>query len=73
MLQMVGVQKLVLPAVPEMQDYWTGPFGFQPMEDSLKRTLLELNLLVFPGTSILQKPLAILPAALPGKYPNICG
>ncbi|KAH8973973.1 hypothetical protein BDL97_01G077000 [Sphagnum fallax] len=67
MLQMMGVQTLVLPAVPEMREYWSGAFGFQPMEDALKRMLIETNLLVFPGTSILQKPLARLPmpAALP--------
>ncbi|CAM6045249.1 unnamed protein product [Sphagnum compactum] len=76
MLQMMGVQTLVLPAVPEMKEYWSGAFGFQPMEDALKRMLIELNLLVFPGTSILQKPLArlLMPAALPSmNLPQVLG
>ncbi|KAH8973974.1 hypothetical protein BDL97_01G077000 [Sphagnum fallax] len=71
MLQMMGVQTLVLPAVPEMREYWSGAFGFQPMEDALKRMLIETNLLVFPGTSILQKPLARLP--MPAALPNLEG
>jgi hypothetical protein len=31
MLNRIGVELLVLPAVPELMDTWRGAFGFQPL------------------------------------------
>jgi hypothetical protein len=68
MLQMVGVETLVLPAVPELLDTWTGAFGFKPMDTFPRKTLIELNLMAFPGTSLLHKSLPGLQA-----HPPIAG
>ncbi|CAK9874214.1 unnamed protein product [Sphagnum jensenii] len=67
MLQMVGVETLVLPAVPELLDTWTGAFGFKPMDTFPRQTLIELNLMAFPGTSLLHKSLPGLQAHPPVK------
>lgn len=51
------VDKLVIPAVPELIDTWTSGFGFAPVNDSEKKTIKNLNLLVFPGVDMLGKSL----------------
>lgn len=58
MLRMVGVEALVLPAVPELMDTWIGAFDFQALDVLQKRALTQLNLMAFPGTSLLCKPLS---------------
>lgn len=55
MLHRIGVELLVLPAVPELMDTWRGAFGFQPLSSHQKRELTKLNLMAFPGTSLLHK------------------
>jgi len=55
MLHRIGVQLLVLPAVPELMDTWRGAFGFQPLSSHQKKELTKLNLMAFPGTSLLHK------------------
>jgi hypothetical protein len=72
MLQTLGVETLVLPAVPELLETWIGAFGFQPMDTFPKQTLIEMNLMAFPGTSLLHKSLARLqPVAGLCVYPHI--
>eukprot|EP00897_Mesotaenium_endlicherianum_P002171 jgi/Mesen1/1982/ME000147S01076 len=66
----LGVEKLVLPAVPDVLATWTGAFGFQAMEDREKRSLAELGVLVFPGASTLEKHLLLPPP--PGVLPSSC-
>lgn len=51
------VDKLVIPAVPELIDTWTSGFGFSPVNESAKKTIKNLNLLVFPGVDMLEKSL----------------
>ncbi|EFH44731.1 PHD finger family protein [Arabidopsis lyrata subsp. lyrata] len=51
------VAKLVIPAVPELIDTWTSGFGFTPVNESEKKTIKNLNLLVFPGVDMLGKSL----------------
>lgn len=55
MLHRIGVELLVLPAVPELMDTWRGAFGFQPLNSHQKKELTKLNLMAFPGTSLLHK------------------
>lgn len=57
MLYSLGVERLVLPAVPELLGTWTGAFGFQPMDESDRLQLMDLNIMAFPGTSTLYKRL----------------
>lgn len=57
MLKHVGVEKLILPAVPELLETWLGAFSFQHMNPIDSRELCKLNLMSFPGTTVLQKHL----------------
>lgn len=57
MLTSVKVEKLVIAAIPDLVSTWTEGFGFVPVEDSEKRSLNKINLMVFPGTVLLKKPL----------------
>ncbi|GAV64061.1 PHD domain-containing protein [Cephalotus follicularis] len=57
MLISFKVEKLVISAIPNLVETWTQGFGFQPVEEGEKKTLNKINLMVFPGTVLLKKPL----------------
>ncbi|EOY13226.1 Acyl-CoA N-acyltransferase with RING/FYVE/PHD-type zinc finger protein, putative isoform 1 [Theobroma cacao] len=57
MLISFKVEKLVVTAIPNLVETWTKGFGFKPVEDDERKTLSKINLMVFPGTILLKKPL----------------
>lgn len=57
MLISFKVEKLVIAAIPDLVGTWTEGFGFVPVEDGEKQSLNKINLMVFPGTVLLKKPL----------------
>lgn len=57
MLKWFKVEKLVVSAIPSLVDTWTKGFGFLGLEGDEKKRLEKSNLMVFPGTVWLEKPM----------------
>ncbi|MBA0555887.1 hypothetical protein Golob_026037 [Gossypium lobatum] len=56
-LAKLGVQKLILPAVPAAVDTWVNGFGFSHMTGDERSKLLQYTLVDFQGSIMCQKPL----------------
>nr|GEV41247.1 agenet-like domain-containing protein [Tanacetum cinerariifolium] len=61
MLVGLGVERLVLPAVPSVLNTWTSSFGFSLMTESEKLNFLGYTFLDFQGTHMCQKSLMTTP------------
>nr|CAD1838760.1 unnamed protein product [Ananas comosus var. bracteatus] len=57
MLRSFSVKMLVLSAIPDSVNTWTSGFGFKPMGNDEKKQLSNMNLMSFPGSSLLMKRL----------------
>lgn len=57
MLTSFKVEKLIISAIPSLVETWTEGFGFKPVDKDEKKTLNNVNLMVFPGTVLLKKTL----------------
>jgi hypothetical protein len=55
----MGVERLLLPAIPQLLETWTGSFGFTVMSNSDRLELVENSILSFQGTIMCQKVLNV--------------
>ncbi|KAJ9543253.1 hypothetical protein OSB04_022960 [Centaurea solstitialis] len=51
----LGVEELVIPAVPAVMETWVNVFGFKPLEESTKEMMKSMSVVVFHGVEMLQK------------------
>uniref|UniRef100_A0A9I9EKT2 PHD finger transcription factor n=1 Tax=Cucumis melo TaxID=3656 RepID=A0A9I9EKT2_CUCME len=73
-LRGMGVQRLVLPAVPSVLNAWTTSFGFSKMTDSERSEFLNYTFLDFQETVMCQKFLlknTVVPSSLSDLYLTI--
>ncbi|KAI3461632.1 hypothetical protein Pfo_018295 [Paulownia fortunei] len=63
-LMELGVERLVLPAVPSVLNTWTTSFGFSVMNESERLKFLDYTFLDFQGTVICQKVLTSNPSSV---------
>ncbi|KAK3003813.1 hypothetical protein RJ639_018957, partial [Escallonia herrerae] len=65
-LMELGVERLVLPAIPSVLHTWTTSFGFSKMRESERLNFLAYTFLDFQGTIMCQKHLMKIPSTESG-------
>ncbi|PKU79632.1 uncharacterized protein LOC110107923 [Dendrobium catenatum] len=63
LLVSVGVERFLLPAVPQLLETWTSSFGFDKMSNTDRLNLLDYSVLNFEDTTMCQKVLRVAPMA----------
>lgn len=63
MLMNLGIEKLVLPAVPSVLNTWTASFGFSKMTTFERLKFVDYSFLDFQDTVMCQKTLTKSPSA----------
>ncbi|KAF5822561.1 putative histone acetyltransferase [Helianthus annuus] len=48
----LGVNELVIPAIPELYKTWTKVLGFKQLDESLRHAMKGMRLIVFPVKDI---------------------
>ncbi|KAL6651714.1 hypothetical protein ACP70R_010639 [Stipagrostis hirtigluma subsp. patula] len=71
MLRSFNVRMLVLSAIPQLVSTWVSGFGFKPIEDDERKQLHNVDLMLFPGTSLLTKRLDGTMATTPGDKKDV--
>ncbi|XP_076897854.1 increased DNA methylation 1-like [Bidens hawaiensis] len=59
LLKSLKIEKLVLSAIPSLVETWTNSFGFIRLGPEDKKKLNKINMMMFPGTVLLEKPMYI--------------
>ncbi|XP_043698169.1 uncharacterized protein LOC122648917 isoform X2 [Telopea speciosissima] len=55
MLSSLHVEKLIIPAIPDLLGTWMTSFFFKPLESSHREEIRNLNMMIFADTTLLQK------------------
>ncbi|KAJ4748623.1 Acyl-CoA N-acyltransferase with RING/FYVE/PHD-type zinc finger protein [Rhynchospora pubera] len=55
LLLLLEVEKLVVPAIPDMVNTWTKSFSFKLLEPPLKEEIKNVSLVIFAETTLLEK------------------
>ncbi|KAJ7525498.1 hypothetical protein O6H91_17G053800 [Diphasiastrum complanatum] len=55
MLKNLEVERLVLPAIAELEETWQKSFGFQPLTPALRQKVIEFNIFSSTGGTLLEK------------------
>ncbi|XP_026429222.1 uncharacterized protein LOC113325227 [Papaver somniferum] len=69
-LKELEVERLILPAIPQVLQTWTTSFGFSKMTSSERSEFLKYSFLDFPDTTMCQKILRMSPVAKPTPEPT---